>query len=587
MIDTYRERLGTYEEELSACTKKSGGVGAAKLVLFFAFIAVCVQMWLTAFEAVWNVAAVAFFAAFCILCVIHERMLEKISDLKGLTEVIRKDICRFTGEWKGFSDTGEEYVDREHDYAVDLDIIGEQSLFQFMNKTNTCYGRKQLVDDLLFPDYTNEEIRQRQKAVEELRGEYEWTACLENDFSKIGIRDDLQETIAWLQDKKPFIRSQLVRILLGILCFLTCASVPCVFITKSNWSFSAFGILFLVQLAVGLLADYRIKKYLGARRGAAGYIAPYHLVIRAFAGRTFVSERMREIQARLLEAEEGMRQLVRISSHMKYTANPIAKFLLNVFLQWDYKNAFDFQKWKPRYADCVNNWFCLFGELESLMSFAGFARNCDTVCLPGISGEDGIFAEQLGHPLLENGQRVCNDFQMKDSIVIISGSNMSGKSTFMRTVGINLVLARAGSYVCAGRMKCPQTRIVTSMRIADRTTEGISTFYSELLKIRKIIEAAEHEKVFFLIDEIFRGTNSVDRLCGAQGVLRRLHDLKSTGILTTHDLEICRMADDAGILNYSFQETYRGEEMYFDYQIKKGISKTTNAEFLLRKLGIL
>ena len=286
---------------------------------------------------------------------------------------------------------------------------------------------------------------------------------------------------------------------------------------------------------------------------------------------------------------EGIRQLTSISSHMKYMANPIAGFLLNAVLLWDYKNAFDFQKWKQRYGGKAKEWFTAAGEFESFLSFAGLARTCDTVCLPVISEKDTkISAVQIGHPLLANRERVCNDFEMPHSIIIISGSNMSGKSTFMRTAGINLVLARAGSYVCAEYMCCPVLRIVTSMRIADRTTEGISTFYSELLRIRKMIDcAAEYKNVLFLIDEIFRGTNSVDRQKGAEGVLKRLHELGACGMITTHDLEICNLADETEIINYSFYEEYEGDEMYFDYQIKKGVSKTRNAEFLLKKIGIL
>lgn len=588
MEEKYRKLARKYEAQLMDWSKKSGIMGAVKLFVFFVFVTALIMLWIAPDLLVWRVAAGSLFVVFFVLCQLHERILKQVSYYKGLCEIVRKDISRVTGEWTAFSDTGEEYADSEHDYAVDLDIVGKRSLFQFMNTTHTYCGRKRLVKDLLAPAYSDEEIRRRQKAVEELRSEYEWTAHLEALFSAIGRKDNFPEMLAELQKNERFAGNRLAGVLVWMFRIATCSSIFLVFIIKSNLCFLILGILVLLQLGIGMLGDYRIKKYMGNVKSTAGHLAPYHLIVCELAEKTFTSERLKEIQSGLTGAGDGIRKLVKISSRMKYTANPIAKFLLNALLLWDFKNAFDFQGWKTCYGKNADKWFELFGELESLMSFAGVARNCETVCLPEISEENGIRAVQIGHPLLANKERVCNDFEMQDSIVIISGSNMSGKSTFMRTIGINLVLARAGSYVCAAQMRAPQMRLLTSMRITDRTTEGISTFYSELLRIRKIIDAAsENEKVFFLIDEIFRGTNSVDRLHGTEGVLNRLHELGSMGILTTHDLEICKLADDLQIINYSFYETYRGDEMYFDYHIREGISKTTNAEFLLRKLGIL
>lgn len=588
MEEKYRTLVGKYEAELSSWSKKSSIAGTIKLIVFFAFIIALIMLWTALDSMLWRGVSVCSFIVFFILCQFHERILKQVRYYKELCEIVRKDISRVTGKWTTFSDTGEEYEDSEHEYAIDLDIVGNRSLFQFMNTTHTYCGRKRLAEDLLAPAYSDEKIRGRQKAVEELRTEYEWTAHLEALFSRIGRKENFPDMMEELQNKEQFAGTRLSGILVWIFRIATCSSVLLVLVTKSNLWFSIFGILVLLQIGIGMLGDYRIKKYMGNIKSTAGHLAPYHRIVCELAEKTFTSERLKEIQSGLTGAGEGIRKLVKISSQMKYTANPIAKFLLNALLLWDFKNAFDFQGWKMCYGKNADSWFELFGELESLMSFAGFARNCDPVCLPEISEENGIQAVQIGHPLLGNEERVCNDFAMQDSIVIISGSNMSGKSTFMRTIGINLVLARAGSYVCASQMRTPQMRLLTSMRITDRTTEGISTFYSELLRIRKIIDAAsEKEKVFFLIDEIFRGTNSVDRLHGTEGVLKRLHELGSMGVLTTHDLEICKLADELEIINYSFYETYCGEDMYFDYRIRQGISKTTNAEFLLRKLGIL
>lgn len=588
MEQKYKELAGTYETLLSEWNRKSNRMGVIKLVLFFICAALFVMLWVMPFSLLRGMAVAVSFVLFAAACIRHEEILQQVDEKKGFLEIVKKDMDRLTGDWVKFADTGDEYADDTHDYAADLDIVGRHSLFQFMNRTHTCYGREQLAHDLLYPGYSNEEIRVRQQAVKELCENYEGARRLEYLFFRIGLDRNFPRLLEELQNPGKFVSFRYAGLLVRLLCGATCASFLYLCIVRSNAAFSLFGILFLFQVAFGMLGDYHIKKYLGYTRMAAGKIAPYLQIICELKDHDFTSERLQEIRSRSCGAEEAFRDLSRISSHMKYTVNPIAGFLLNGFWLWNFKNAFDLQRWKMRYANQAEGWFTMFGELESLLSFAGFARNCDPVCLPEMLEDGGEFsAEQVGYPLIRNGERVCNDFRMRDSIVIISGSNMSGKSTFMRSVGINLVLAEAGGYVCARQMTCPQRRIVTSMRIADRTTEGISTFYSELLRIRNIITAAEKEKILFLIDEIFRGTNSADRLKGAEGVIGKLHGLKAGGIITTHDLDICKMADEREIVNYSFCEDYRGDEMYFDYRIKKGISKTGNAEFLLRKAGIL
>ncbi len=589
MEQKYRELIERYEMEYEEWNRKSNIMGVLKLVLFFACVSLIFLFWFVSHSVLSGLAAGISFILFAAASLWHEDILRQMKERAGLCEIAKMDEKRLAGEWTEFSDSGEEYVDDEHGYAVDLDIVGSHSLFQFLNRTHTYFGREQFASDLLHPAFTDEEIRRRQEAVEELQSDYEWAARLEYYFSQIGLDRRFPELVAELNNPSRFLPFRYADHIVNLLRTVTGVSIALFCYTKSNAAFSFLCMLLLLQLALGMLGDYHIKKYLAYTRTSARKIAPYAEIIHQWESRVFHSERLCMIQSRLSEASEGIRRLSRISSHMRYTVHPVSRFVLDGLFLWSFKNAFDFQQWKYEYGEQVQQWFTLLGETESLMSFAGLAWNCSTVCLPVVSGsERKIEAQKIGHPLLRNEERVCNDFQMQDAIIMISGSNMSGKSTFMRTVGINVVLAGAGSYVCAEWMCCPQMRILTSMRIADRTTEGISTFYSELLRIRRIIDAAkETDNLLFLIDEIFRGTNSTDRLQGAEGVIKKLRSLDACGMITTHDLEICRLGDEQGIINYSFYEEYRDDEMFFDYCIKEGISKTTNAEFLLRKVGIL
>ena len=262
---------------------------------------------------------------------------------------------------------------------------------------------------------------------------------------------------------------------------------------------------------------------------------------------------------------------------------------MNVLLLWDFECAFLFEDWKKKNAPHCEKWFLALGELESLSCFATLDNVCNRTCYPRMVAYPIIEAEEMGHPLIPNDVRVTNPLRLRNNIVIISGSNMSGKTTYLRTVGINIVLARAGGPVCAKEMTFSDLSVYTSMRIADDLNEGISTFYAELKRIKGILDAAKNDRTtLFLIDEIFRGTNSVDRLSGARTVITKLSKMGVSGMITTHDLELCDLQQTIPrIQNYSFSEFYKDGQILFDYKIRPGKSKTTNAKYLMELLEIL
>lgn len=220
----------------------------------------------------------------------------------------------------------------------------------------------------------------------------------------------------------------------------------------------------------------------------------------------FASDKMKSIQKQAEFSSLAVRKLSRIFEHIAQCHNELAKLILDGFFLWSYKNALDLDAWKQEYGDSIEECFLALGELESLLSFANLPRVCEGVSLPEYTEEENfVQAKSLGHPLIDNKKRICNDIALNQQIFIISGSNMSGKTTFMRTVGVNLILAFAGSFVCAGQMSFSNVQVMTSMRIVDDLKEGTSTFYAELKRIKKIIDRARKEKrTFFLIDEIFR-----------------------------------------------------------------------------------
>lgn len=508
----------------------------------------------------------------------------------GLISIAKKNLFRMSGEWDTFDDIGEEFIDYNHDYAMDLDIVGNHSLFQFLNSTNTYYGRSRLAQDLLNPDYSQQDIQIRQEAIAELSDDYYASSHIEYYFSKIGVDSSFPTLISELQNKDAFIKSKFVQVLLNISRIFTCGSVILSILTKNEYIILAARCLIPFQLLLWGVGFFKANRYVGIMRKLPYKMESYDHVILEILQTKFSSSRLKEIKSILLSAQEAMVDLSKISSNISQQKNGIACLILNAIWLWDYKNAVDLDKWKQKHGDSVESWFSAMGELESLLSLANLRRNCTMTCLPVISPElNMIQAENLGHPLLNNKNRVCNNLNLYNNILIISGSNMSGKTTFMRTVGINMILASTGSYVCAEQMTFSRMKIITSMRISDALIEGISSFYAELKRIKKIIDAAQgNKRQLFLIDEIFRGTNSVDRLKGAEGVIQKLYALGVCGIITTHDLEVCKLENEyQRIENYCFYEHYSNDQILFDYKMKKGVSKTTNAQYLLNKVGII
>ncbi len=522
--------------------------------------------------------------------IFHKKTFAKINLEEGLIAINEKNIKRITGEWCSFEDIGEEFIDNNHSYSTDLDIVGKKSIFQMLNSSHTYYGREGFAKDLLNPQFTQNDIKKRQDSIVELRDKYSWVSYMEYLFSVVGIDDSFPVLIEELQDKKHFIDNKFVKMFLKFLWIPTCSLLVYSILFKYLIAFNIASGLLILQIILCIIAFNKARNYVGVMRKLPKKLFRYDKIIKEIIDTDFESLKLKEIKDIIKSSQVALKELYSIANNVSQCKNGIAYIILNLLFLWDYKNAINLDNWKQKYSGSVDTWFTALGELESLISFSNLPRVCNSVSIPKLNERKNyIQATDIGHPLINNDKRVCNDFVLDNNIYIISGSNMSGKTTFMRTVGINMVLAQAGSYVCASNMSLSKMNVITSMRVFDDLNEGISTFYAELKRIKMIIDKANSNKnTLFLIDEIFRGTNSIDRLKGAEGVLKELSKLGVAGIITTHDLEVCRLEDSyQGIVNYSFSENYINDEIYFDYKLKQGKSKTTNAEYLLKKVGII
>jgi len=564
-------------------------LGYSKLFLVFAMLVLMYFNVSRGFPPMLVIASIATFVLLVVLWIRHINVQDELDHAEGIIRICKQSIDRITGEWTSFADTGAEFSCAEHAYAGDLDIVGSKSLFQFLNTTNTWHGRQRFADDLLHPRYEPIELQKRQEAISELSTDTDFSNKMQYCLSKIGADPAAVALVRKLEDKTPFMKSKLIKMLLIYIPAITLAFIIGMVAFQKENLYAIGGIIVAAQIMVWMIGIPKTRAYLKTMSNLPYKLSAYSAAISALTDKEFSSEKLNQIQTQLHTASKAMKELGRIADKIRATHNGLFYFILNAFLLWDYECACSLEEWKNKYADSAEEWFAAVGEFESLLCFSHLPNACNNTCLPVIA-ETGhaIEAQGIGHPLLSNDARINNDLRLDNNIFIISGSNMSGKTTFLRTVGINLVLARCGSFVCAKEMVCPMFEVMTSMRISDDLNEGVSTFYAELKRIKSMIAfAQQNTQAFFLIDEIFRGTNSVDRLIGAKTVISKLNALGVSGMVSTHDLELCELAEiHIRIKNYSFSEHYTNDAIHFDYKIQPGVSKTTNAQYLMQMIGI-
>ena len=591
--------IAKYDAQLKQDSRLFDKLGYVKILAVLALVVCITLLFASGFAALVILATAAFFAASVVLWVWHYRLDNKVRYAKGIIAICNKHIGRITGEWAKFDDIGREFIVFAHPYACDLDIVGAKSFFQFLNTTHTWHGRKAFAGDLLHPGYTITEIKERQDAIAELSRDIDFANDIQYYLSQIGASPLDAKLVEELTDSTPLklrlagsSRSKWARAVKFLISYMPIATVV---LLAAGAIFQMrplllIGTVFAVaQVALCYLEKNAVYKYLGLMDRLPYKLDKYVMVIDILMNRAFSSVKLTRLKSQLAVASEAVKALESISSKLSFRSNPLVYIALNILLLWDIHCAFLLERWKAKYSHLAKQWFTAIGEFESLVAFSHLPNVCDSVCLPTvIDGGKVLDAAGLGHPLLSNGGRVSNDMQFDNNIFIISGSNMSGKTTFMRTVGVNLVLARTGSFVCASEMTCSRFDIITSMRIADDLNQGVSTFYAELTRVKLILDMAkENPHLIFLIDEIFKGTNSVDRLAGADAVIFKLEQLNAAGMVTTHDLELCKLADlHDRIVNYNFCENYQDGKIHFDYIMRKGQSRTTNARFLMEMVGI-
>lgn len=555
-----------------------------------AIIAVLYFLWHSLTVAIPVIAVLLIIFRWLILKDINNK--EQIAHNRHLFSICNDELKALEHEFAHF-DGGMIQQPHDHYYAGDLDIFGEGSLFQFSNRTVSEIGSAQLAHWLLNAAPAAD-IPLRQEAVNELSNKItEWQELQAFGKTASISLHSFQKLERWMKSDPLFTGFYFK----WIRWVLPAASVGITVATIAGWV--PMNIFYTTMLLMFIIAGWLEKKIKLIHDQLGKMLAELDTLSRSVSfieSMKVESSMLRQIQAGYKQgahnASASIGSLKKILDRLDLRLNIVLAVPLNLLFLWNFQQALALESWKKEHDADVNNWFKNLGILEALGSFAVMKFNHPKYCFPKIAEEYfHIASVQMGHPLIAPGKRVNNDIHLEpgDLIMLVTGSNMAGKSTYLRSVGVNTVLAMAGAPVCAAAFSISHIQLLSSMRIADNLQESTSTFYAELKKLKTIIEKVNAgEKVFILLDEILRGTNSLDRHAGSEALIKQLIQHKATAVIATHDLALASLEKDfpGELSNFHFDVQVSGEELFFDYRLKPGICNSMNASILMKKIGI-
>lgn len=592
-ISAYNQRITTYSNEKQNLGKKQKNLPVLRLGLFLLF-AFLVYRYLTIQSTLSGIMALSAFIIFMILSILDSRLKRQIKLTEILISINQKEIAALEGNYADFN-PGNEFVNQSHDYTHDLDIFGEGSIFQYINRTSTIFGKLRLAEYFSNAFGQSENVLQRQKAVNELSEMIELRQKLQLIFYDEKVADsDKTEITQWLGSESPVSNLKLLQLLAYGLPAITliCIGLSVVGII----AFPSF--LIVIQLIIVFLyarQTMQVQNIITSKSKILNRFAQGLLLIE---NTSFESEYLSEIKKQLVAAEgkipsKAIHQLSVILNYMDSNLNILVSIILNGLFMFNLHLLLKVEKWKKQNQVNVPNWFESIATFDAMSSLANFAYNQPEFVYPEPSTEDFKFvAENLGHPLISADHRVANDIEINgwNQFEIITGANMSGKSTFLRTIGVNYILAMAGAPVCASKLIFYPIQIHSSIRTSDSLARNESYFYAELKRLKQIIDELESgKKKLILLDEILKGTNSKDKQAGSIALIEQLLNYKSVGLFATHDLMLGELASrfPGQVNNLCFEIQIENDKMVIDYKLHQGVCKNLNATYLMKNMGIL
>lgn len=608
----YETRARARREQVELLTSRENRISKTRLAVFIVGIVVA---WIAVAEgaiSAWWILIPA--VLFIVLVVLHDRAIAARQRFERAAAFNERGLARLQDRWAGSGPAGERFRDPHHPYAGDLDILGNASLFQLLCNAGTAGGEEKLAAWLLAGAET-EEILSRQQAVTELRPQID----LREDLAILGHTLDSQfksSRLAEWAGAPPVIFSRWERFTAPVLATLSSIALLLAFpsvvralIALSDPELAAsiegnplmrvgslpFLVMMILQLAFAFRLSRRVGEVVEGVDRAGGDLSLISKILERMERERFSSPRLADLRKRLdAEGEPPSKRIARLNRLIDLLESRRNQFFYPIAALWLWTTqlAFGIERWRNGSGPSITTWIDAVSEFEALGSIAAFSWEHPDYPFPEIAADGPtVRGIALGHPLIPQDRRIANDLSLdgETRLLLVSGSNMSGKSTMLRTVGTNTVLALAGAPVCATSLTVSPIRIGASIQINDSLQEGSSHFYAEISRLKQVVELARGEaSLLFLLDEILHGTNSHDRRIGAEAVIRSLIELGAIGLVTTHDLALARIAEQPELRaqNVHFADHMEDGRMAFDYRMRPGVVEKSNALALMRAVGL-
>jgi len=590
--DEYSQRLATRVQTVAAKDTLHKQIGNAKLATVIVAI---VLLWLSLKDEVistyWLAIPIVIYLA---LALAHEFALRTLAHARSAVAFYQRGLARMEDRWTGTGATGERFRNPKHVYADDLDIFGTGCLFELLSTARLPMGEERLAEWLTAASPVPA-IHERQKVIIELRNKLDLREGLALLGEDLKVRLDPRSLENWAETP-PLLPAGPWRIVAAFLAISAATAIIFVLATQKLWPLA--GVLTL-EVAVLLWLRVRAEKVVSTLACNAEGLGLFADVLQRLEQEPFASPRLQDFATRLKSSHQTASQSVRQLANIVYwidAREDLLGRLLELPMLYAVQCAFAAEAWRKRYGGKLRAWVDIAAEMEALLSLAGYSYEHPDDPFPEFAGEipnaSAIFlGEELGHPLIPSAECVRNTVRLDPQarVLLVSGSNMSGKSTYLRTAGINAVLALAGAPIRGKSLRMTPILLGTSIRRVDSLQEHRSSFYTEILRIRDVFELTEGSaRVLFLFDELLEGTNSNDRRSGSEGLLRALLERGALGIVTTHDLALTEIAQvlPGAARNVHFQDYVEEGKMRFDHKLRDGVVAKSNALELMRLIGL-
>ena len=590
-MESYTSRKIQFSAEFENLKKKYNHISFLRLLCIL-FALVSLFYYIKTQQPLFEITAIILVIIFIILIRFHSKLSNRIKHLEALISINENEILFLKKEKIPF-ENGIEFTDFSHPYSYDLDIFGENSLFQNINRTYTFIGKK-ILSQRLLGILPNDEILLNQVAIKELSKDLDWRQKFAAFAKSAEDNESFYTTLLrWCSFNSESL-SRISVVLSFVLPILLWCTLGLYFITSNTIFLSIFSFIFTVNLGFLGLFTKRILLENTQSPNIDKVIKQYGLLLEIIEKKDFDSEKLKRLKQKLTTSDgtssAKIKQLSELFSRMDSIGNIVAAVIFNGLFLFHFHNLRAIIQWKKSNALALENWLAVIGEFEMLNSLANFSFNNPQFAFPTLNSNYEILFSNLSHPLLNENSRIGNDISFNpQAFTILTGSNMSGKSTFLRSLGVNMVLAGIGAPVCANQANVHPLSVLVSMRLSDSLSDSESYFYAEIKRLRLIIDALNDERSFVLLDEILRGTNSDDKRNGTIEFIKNIINKNAIGVIATHDIEVCLTTDEFPnqLTNRCFEVEISNDDLHFDYKLYNGICKNKSATFLMKKMGVI